>query len=721
MFKTFLSELRRRNVLPTILPYMGLVWLLLQVVVLVQPLLNLHPLVSPFVAVVLFAGFPVVLYLSWYFDFSFEGITPIKDLDGETPIHFGRGKWLVLLIITVGSGYLGSNYFGAIKTEMVKAGEGVSQIALANSIAVLPFRDQSPDQDQAYITVGLTEELTSLLGKVSELRVAATSSTLALAEKNLTPTDIGRRLQVDTVVTGSVRVTGNQLKIRTELVDTNDGTTMWTESFSREFKDIFAVEEEIARSIVNLLQDRYLEKGQVTSQAKTASTDAYVMYLKGREEYRKQTTESMKSARKYFEQAIALDPEYAQAYVGLADTVAMLAKGAAGFGHDAFFGVLDRDIASQLSLQNLDKALVRAPELAEAYAVRGLVLALLQDNVDEAISSLDKAISLNPSLAKAYMWKFLTLDHQARYSEAWGVLQKAYEFDPISIANQYNRGFYLQQKGQSEDAINQFNQLIEDHPDSPFGYAGLASVSYSKGNLLLSLKQWLKALQRSPDNLNFKRYYIEVLTLLGLVDAAKASTDDQFWTATFLLIDQKYNELYEEMSFQIAANPEDPWIQFEAGWYYLLTDETQKGLELVLGSYEKFNKNELYLMPHCSPAIEIAWALKMANRSEQATPLIEKCTTLLQQAESIQQSNSYNNYLSARLHVLKDNNQLARQELENAIDNGWIQWWTVKDPILSEVSTDEKVLLLFGELNQRIAEQKAKAEQFLNEIETAQN
>ncbi|MDX1536466.1 tetratricopeptide repeat protein [Arsukibacterium sp.] len=467
----FLSELRRRKVIQTLIPFLGLIWLLLQIIAVVTPLLNLSPFVATSLTIFLFACFPVVFYLAWYFDITPQGIKVTAVDYSEHPKPLGLKWWLGLSVVIVGSLMLGLHYFDNARTDYVKRTEGLVNNVKASSIAVLPFRDQSPESDQQYLAAGVTEELASLLGQVAGLQVASASAGFSLARQNLLPVDIARRLKVDTLLSGSIHKIGNQIRLRVELINAEDGMTLWSQSFSRELTDIFAVETEIARAIANLLQQRYLEAGSLTSLNSTASSDAYMMYLRGREQYRLQTTESIKEARRLFEQAIALDPEYAMAYVALADTIILLAEGSASFG------VLKADIAATLAEQHLAKALVRAPELAEAHAIRGLLLFYLLSNYDAALPALDKALSLNPNLAQAHLWRFAALEQLGRSQDAWQALQQAYKLDPIAITHQYNLALKLAERGELAAAKEQYQQLITDFPGSAAGYLGLARLN----------------------------------------------------------------------------------------------------------------------------------------------------------------------------------------------------------------------------------------------------
>lgn len=705
--KGFFSELRRRNVVSTIVPYLGLVWLLLQIVSVITPLLNLSPIVGTLVTIILFSGFPIMLYLSWYYNFTLEGLKKIpEDTTGEIK-PFGKLRWSGLLVIVFGSILLGTNYYSQIRLELTKKNEGIVQVVKASSIAVIPFEDHSPEKNQAYLSFGLAEELTGLLGKYSDLSVAASRSVFALDEKQLSPIDIGKRLNVDALLSGSIVVVGDRLSLRTELIEVQSGKIIWTEKFTRKFKNIFEIEEQISRAVVNLLQERYLKVGAVTTEGKTASTDAYVMYLKGREEYRKQTTESMQRARKLFDQAIALDPEYAHAYVGAADSVMLLAK------DQRKFGILEPEIAAQLAEQYLANAFIRSTEIPEAYAIQGKVFEL-KKQMDEALSALDKAISLNPNLAIAHMWRYTLLESMALFEESQASLEKAFKLDPISIATKYNVALNYVHKRDIENATVLFNELIEDFPESPFGYEGLANAVQYSGELAKSVKLRHKVLELTPENINIETAYYATILNLGLAQYAQSLINDSFWRPNIFLRSEQFPKLFEEMDFQLASNPDDGWIEFEAGWYHLLVGNKMRGIELVLASYEHLDPNDLLLVPNCIPAMEIAWALNQDDRKQEARALVERCAELTNIDVDEMWTEHY--YLASRIAAFKGNDANAIAFLKKAIDSGWREWWTPKDPLFSSILNQDDAQQLFTQLNLALEQEAIKAEAFLSTL-----
>lgn len=710
--KKFLSELRRRKVVKTLVAYVGLSWLLLQVVGVITSMIEVSPLVGPATLLILACCLPVAIYLSWHFDISLEGIERTPSLDEEDTSNIkplGWLRWTGLVFVFFVSGLIGYQYFDSIRAEQQASKEGLSTVKLADSIAVLPFTDQSPEKDQSYLALGISEEITSLLGRSEGFKVSASRSSQILTEKGLTPIDIGRRLNVKTVLTGSVRATGNRLKIRVELLDTETGHTLWTENFLRELKDIFEVESEIGRAIVNLLQDRYLEAGSFESFSSTKSTDAYVMYLKGRELYREQTTESLKQARKLFEQAVALDPEYAKGYVGIADTLVLLAD------HETGFGILETDIAATLGKQNIDKALVRQPMMAEAYAVKGYISFILND-FDNAISEFNKAIELNPSLASAHMWKFLALNSLQRFEESLLALQKSQELDPLFQTGSYNLGVALTRSGRVEEAKIIFEQLKKDFPDSTFSHQGLADIYFSQGSIVGALRETQKAVKLSPDNQHFVYSLVAQMLQLGLSDSINKQKDLPAWKeaidyyyANLLILEEDFDTLFKHMDFQLAANPDDYWLNFEAGWYHAMYGDKNKSYLLLTEKKNLIDDADTFFMPLCSPAIEIAWAEQALGNTEIAQTMIKKCEGLMNLQRKSSISYFELDYLAARIYSLKGQTEPALQALTEATNNGWREWWTKHDPLLNGLSNEPKFNELLQLIDDDLSKQKAEA------------
>lgn len=719
IFAKFVAELRRRDVIRTGIAYIGFSWLLLQVLDVASQMLIVDVIVGTFTFIFLMCLFPVVLYVSWHFQFTGRGWvrTAATDFDQDgnaipagTP---GWGSWLGLIATIVLSLALGIRYFESVKDKLAQEEEGIVKTISASSIAVLPFEDQSPDKDKAYLAVGLAEELTSLLGQTDGFTVAASRSSQLLTEKGLAAVDIGRRLNVETVLTGSVVNIGSRVKIRVELLDTKNGHTLWTENFLRELKDIFKLQAEIGRSLVNTLQDKYLESGSLRSLSSTSSTDAYVIYLKAREQYRLQTTDSMKQARTLFEQAIALDPEYAQAYVGLAETVALLGDG------PTQYGVLDNKVALKLSEMNVEKAIVREPMMPRSFAVLGYI-ATLRDKFEDAIGGFNKAIELNPSLAIAYMWKYRALNELQRYDESLIALQKAIELDPLFRTATYNLGQEQIKLGKLEEAEQTYKQLLVDFPDFPDAFMGLAGLYFSKGDYAGTFINAHKGSLLSPEDDEFQYLTVYPLLQMRLPDLASELVRSEGIKgeiqSTILLLKKDYKTLFEQMDFQVAAYPDDYWVGFESGWYHSMFGDKDKAFELILKNYEALTDADMYALPFCSPAIEIAWAHLQRGENDKASVHIDKCEGLVEQEFAAQITYHELYYLMARIKSLKGETDLASEFLSQAIEKGWREWWTPFDPLLKSLSAEPEFEQQISIIDQELLKQAERAREYFNSI-----
>jgi TolB-like protein len=678
MFVRLLDNLRRRGVITVMAPYTVGAWVLMQVIAVLQPALALPAWVMSLVTVILIVGFPVAFYIAWFFELTDDGLKRTTLEDEASLVKLSVFHWAGLGVASIAALGVGFFIFQEVSDNLAKDAEGIKELALEQSIAVLPFKDQSADQDQKYIAEGIADELTNILGGMRGLKVAAASSTFRLTEQDFDPIAIGRRLDVATLLGGSIRSQGDQLKVRVELINVGDGKVLWTQSFSRKLADIFAVEEEISRSIVNLLQDRYLEKGEVTVQSRTANTDAYLLHLRGEEEFRKRTPVSVKAARKFFEEAIGLDPEYAPARVGLAKTVLLLAKGTENVGK------LDRKVAATLAEQSLNKALVRAPRNAEAFATLGRMHVLRGDH-EAALSAYEKAIQLNPNLAAAYLWKFLSLRAERRYSDAHDAIEEALRLDPASLPVLHNMALEHNRLYQLDEAYAISIDLIELYPQSPMGHRVQAGISWQRGDLADSVRSWKRVFELAPDHFESKFDYIGLLMMLGLIEEAKPLATDPFWEANILLMEGKYQELHEKMAFDVAAHPDDPWVTFEAGWYHYLVGDLMQGVQLMARVGEMLGASDLYGMPMCSPAIEIAFAYKKIDRNDEAEDLIDQCRARVVTEREGEYYDSDYDFLAARMAAMAGDGDLAAKELQKAYDKGWRDWWVGQDPLLSSL------------------------------------
>jgi TolB-like protein/Tfp pilus assembly protein PilF len=293
------------------------------------------------------------------------------------------------------------------------------------SIAVLPFADLSPDHDQEYFCDGMTEEIIDALAKVEGFRVVARTSSFAFKGKQQDIREIGRKLNVGAVLEGSVRKDGNLLRVTAQLNSVTDGYHLWSQTFERELKDVFAVQDEIAKAIVNTLQLKL-----ATPQPQRAvNVEAYDLYLQGRYHWDRWRTEGAENALQSFQRATEKDPKYAAAYAGIADSYAWL----------AFFGTLPPNDAMPKARAAAEKAIALDDSLAEAHTSLGYVKALYDFDWPGAERQFQRAIQLNPGLADAHFgYGIVCMAPQRRYGEALREMKIARDLDPLSpVINTY--------------------------------------------------------------------------------------------------------------------------------------------------------------------------------------------------------------------------------------------------------------------------------------------
>lgn len=702
MANQYLSELKRRGVIQTLTAYVVTSWLVIEVFDIAGPMFALPSWVNSLIGVAVVAGFPVVAYLSWFFNYSDGAIHRAQDRTGAAPQALNIWHWLGLCVISVAACAAGLYLYEDVSDRLRKNEEGIQSADVDQSITIVPFEDLSPDKGQSYLAEGIAAEIGSILGRIEGVRTAATAASFRLARSGTPALSIGRQLSVASVLSGSVNATGNRLRVRAELLSTEDGSVLWSDSFTRTLNDVFTLEEEIARSIANILVDEYVDSGEVSSQPRTASSDAYVFYLKGRAELRNRTTESVKAARKLFEQSVALDPEYAPALVGVAETMWQLAEGGENYGN------LDTEVAASVARKSVERALLLDDTLPEAYASLGRVEAMLQRH-EQALAHYDKAVALNPSLVDVHVWRMLSLNKLHRYASALEALETAAALDPTAPTILYNMGFERSKRGDFDGARADFEKLIALEPENPLGYRGLATAAFREGQLALSLRQWAIAGRLSPETPYYQSAYRNVLFGLQMREAFRPLALSAGEEVNVLLLEGDYDGIDEKMQFAIAANPDDPWLKFEAGWYRYLAGDSTAADALMLEADKGFSNEDRFAMPMCSPAIEVAVALRNSGDSDQFESYVSRCEALLARTRDNTLEDNFLDHLAARLAALRGDQAAAVAHLETAYDHGWREWWTDLDPIFASFRTHPGMLRIFAQIRADLDRQRAIA------------
>jgi TolB-like protein/Tfp pilus assembly protein PilF/predicted Ser/Thr protein kinase len=419
-----------------------------------------------------------------------------------------RGLWIgagaVALVLALAAGlWLGRE----TKRETSSAGAS----AATPSIAVLPFVNMSGEQENEYFSDGLSEELLNALAKVPELRVAARTSSFQFKGKNEDLRTIGRKLGVGTILEGSVRKAGRHVRITAQLVKAADGFHVWSETYDRELDDIFAVQEDIARSVSGALKVKLLGEGGASA-ARGGNAEAYNLYLQGKYFYERRSREDLEKAVSYFEQALKLDPGYARAWVGLANAHWSQAGGgyvpaAEGYGK---------------AREDVEKALALDPNLAEAHAALGSIRMLYDWDWSGADAEYSRALEIEPGNATVVGGAASLAATLGRFDEALRLDRRAVELDPLSIQAHAVLSSHALYAGLLDDAEAASRKVLELNPDFPGAHVKLGRLDLARSNPEKALAE----MEQVPETSSWRRFGLAlVYHALGRKQEADAALD----------------------------------------------------------------------------------------------------------------------------------------------------------------------------------------------------
>ena len=354
-----------------------------------------------------------------------------------------------------------------------KKGDAIS------SIAVLPFVNAANDPNTEYLSDGITESLINSLSQLPNLSVMARSSVFRYKGKEVDPAAVARDLKVQAVVMGRIVQRGDQLIVSSELIDARTNRNLWGDQYDRKMSDLIAVQQDITSAISTKLRQRLAgDTEKALTKSGTSSPDAYQLYLKGRYEWERRTPESLEQSKNYFQQAIARDPNYAMAYVGLADYYIVVPD---------YSPVSERDLLPAARAA-ADKALALDDSLAEAHlAAAGVEWSAL--NFPTAEKEFQRSIALNPNYANAHHWFGLFLVWQARYDDGLSHLRRAVELEPLNLQYNSNLGQGLCVARQYDSGLQQLNKTVEMDPNFGVAHGQLSACYKNMGRYDLYYEQ----------------------------------------------------------------------------------------------------------------------------------------------------------------------------------------------------------------------------------------
>jgi len=342
-----------------------------------------------------------------------------------------------------------------------------------NSIAILPFENLSGGTENEYFSDGITEDVIAQLSKIGKLKVISRTSVMQYKNAKRNLRDIGRELNVATILEGSVRRDNNYVRVVAQLLDAHNDEHLWSETYDKELTQIFAIQTAIAKSIADALKTTISPDDSMRLERKpTGSLEAYDLYLQGRYHWNRRIPDELKASITYFEQAIHKDSTYALAYAGLADAYTLLGN----------FSVLPPKEAYAGAKSSVAKALEINPELADAHTALAFVILHYDWDWPAAEKEFKRALELNPSSARAHGWYSLYLTVMGRFEEALGEGRRAQELDPLSVVTRADAGLALYFMRKYDQAIEQYRKIIEMDPTFAVAYIPLGG-SYEQKSM----------------------------------------------------------------------------------------------------------------------------------------------------------------------------------------------------------------------------------------------
>ncbi len=467
-FATWWDSLRRRKVVQWGVAYTAGSWGLLQVLQFLTETYDWRTRVLKLSTLGFLIGLPIVLVLAWYHGDR-----------GEQRIRSSEVAIVLLLFLVAGGVFWRYEPADDAPSSSAAAANTFDATAALDekSIAVLPFADMSPKKDQEYMSDGIAEELLNVLAKVPELKVIARTSSFAFKGERIDIAEIARRLRVAHVLEGSVRTSGNKVRVTAQLIRAADSTQLWSESFDRPLNDIFAVQDEIAGAIVQALRVRLLGAGVNVREGGTTNLEAYQYYLQAVSAFNLSTRESLQNAETLLKQAIGLDPHFGRAWSRL--------------GWVAYASSITGDRAAidayQEARQSAERALQLNPQLADAHALLQIVLVQADKDWVAAEAAGKRALALDPTNPEVLYSAGWFASIQRRYEEGERLYRKALERDPLNfnlvdgIAENYYR------TGRLADAERILSAHIEREPRSAWSRAMLSRVQLAQGKADVAL------------------------------------------------------------------------------------------------------------------------------------------------------------------------------------------------------------------------------------------
>ncbi len=449
------------------------------------------------------SGSKIVVEETWDENDNAINTRTAKTFSSSSRLKILRASFAFIALIVLIGGTLYFYFFNQDRSQAETKTETITPPASVRSIAVLPLKNLTGDEDNEYFSDGITESIITELSRVGELRIISRSSTFTFKGKEIDPREIGKKLNVDALLEGSIQKKGDLLKINVRLISTQDGRVLWTsQDFERPVKTAYELQDTISCNVADELSTELCGKNPKRN---TTSGDAYQAYLKGRYHWNKRTSEGIKKSIEFYEQAIAIDSKYGLSYTGLAESYVQ------GIWHVPF---VSKDVLPKAKDAAL-KAIELDDTLPEAHAALAGVYSL-NWNWSEAERELQRAIELNPRYARAHhvlAFYYLTI---GRNDKAIASIEHAAELDPLNLVINTDKANILFSSNRNDEAFQQWEKTLELDPNFAMTYMHRSIAYESLGNETASIKEYAKMMELDGKSAKQVAEYRQTASKYGL-------------------------------------------------------------------------------------------------------------------------------------------------------------------------------------------------------------
>ena len=694
-----LTELNRRKVLRTVGAYAVAVFVMLQLMDAAVEPLRLPDWLPTLVVIVLILGFPLIFVLAWLFDITPEGVRKTSTVSLLT----NSQNTLLFSLMMLGTAGLGYGFYGyysnVFENTPINAltSEFVAQrdfVAPDNSIAVLPFADLSEDGTQRYFSDGIAEEILNLLAQVEGLHVAARTSSFAFREGATDIREIGRLLNVGTVLEGSIRKVGDRIRLTAQLINVEDGYHIWSQNYDRELDDVFAIQDEIASAIASALVDSFAGLQQQKQGSRTQNLAAFEAYRTGRLHWWRRSPEELQKAIALFATALEHDASFAPAYAAMADSWLLL----------SLYGNMTNLKATERAMPMIEKALDIDPGSAEAFAALGLARWQIGQR-DAAESALRQSIKLNDDYIPAYLWLGGLLGDLGRLPEQNQILQQAMALDPLNELLAINYAGNLASRGEVQESIDLLQGLVQLKPDSSTLLRIMSGHSMKSGDLVGAWRYADRSFDLEPNSPVVIQTLASAWETIGenqkaedlLLEGLEIASENMGLRSNyfFLLIKQGRLEkaerlLQEQYGDTVEGLPEQmqQYYYFQKSMISLVSGDKEAAMELIEralkeDSDDAFDGDQLFF-------ITLSSALNRdSGNTELADQRLERAERAVRRARINGVDNAYIYYTESSIFALKGESQAALDALQGAYEHGFRDYWMLEKDLRLESLHEE--------------------------------